>query len=243
MQQLLVLTLFLLATACAPEPAKQYPVLQNRQHRLTRPIIQKVCVDMPSKEASRPDADKHYWNKALDKAMDSIGRAFINTTPLVSGITSSEPQQKPVANFTTSGHVATTRHPQIDGFRQRAAFQAIFVPEKNMAGEVVYLENGKSMASMKDTMVVRPFSPRPVSIPSCFLIAENVDAICPHCLKIIGWGKVTQNINEPSAPETLCLTEIEESIKEIKPGDTIFFLKISGTILPSQTTGQPMITD
>ncbi len=115
MQQLLVLTLFLLATACAPEPAKQYPSFQNR---LTKPIMQKVCVEvlLPSEEASRPDAGKHYWNKALDKAMDTIGRAFINTTPLVSGITSSEPQQKPVANFTTSGHVAITRLDLFDGF-------------------------------------------------------------------------------------------------------------------------------
>ena len=124
--------------------------------------------------------------------------------------------------------------------QRRRGHLGVDLPEKALAGQIVRLEDDRDIASMKDRMSVRLFSSKAITTPAYFLIAERIDENDFDFLKIIGWGKVIQSLEESVRPKqtsmgSLCLAEIEESSKEVQRGDVIFLLEVSGTALQPAT--------
>ena len=240
MKRIIVLAFCLLIAACTPKPISQSHFMQGKS---AQPIIKsaKVEVSLTRFEVkAHPDFTQLYWSEASSRAMDRIGTEFVRLAPLVHGIISPRATLNPSKLLETRGAVRKTPDPQTGDYRQQAEFNAVFVPEKILAGQIVRLEDDRDIASMKDRMSVRLFSAQTISTPAYFLVAERIEGDGPDFLKIIGWGKIIQSLEEPIRAEqasmgSLCLAEIEESSKEVQRGDVIFLLEVSGTALQPAT--------
>jgi hypothetical protein len=245
MKRIVILFLCMFTAACAPKPISKSHFIHGNS---AEPIIKSAHVEVTLNRfeaKAHPDFTKLFWNEAASQAMDEIGTEFVRLAPLFHGIASPQAALDTSKLFATSGKIGKTPDPQTDDYRQQAEFTAVFVPKKNLAGQIVRLEDDRDIASMKDRITVRLFSTQAVTTPAFFLIAERINDNGPDFLKIIGWGEVVQSLKEPdrtgqTAMGALCLGEIQESSKEVQRGDLIFLLEISAAALkPAMLTSAP----
>ncbi|WP_462323606.1 hypothetical protein [Desulfoplanes sp.] len=235
MRRFFIPALFLaLLGACTPKPVS---VTHFTTSGNPEPISKsaKVTVTLTGPRiAAHENIEQLFWDEATQKGMALIGTDYVRHAPLVRAIDTPSVSLQPERLFTGLGRVERTFDPQTRDYRQEAIFKSVFIPEKSRAGQIIRLEDNRDIASMKDRTTLRFFSSSRVFSPAFFVIAERIQSEDLAFLKIIGWGRIIQSLDEPPVGDTpapggtLCLAEIEESSKEVEKGDIVFLLEVTG---------------
>ena len=241
MRQLILMFVIFFLTACTPKP-----VPQTRFARAIAPdpVVKSARVKVtitPNQLKNQPEYDEVFWTRARSQGMTEIGNAYIQHAPLVSGIDDPNQTLSCPELFTQSGTVAEIQDAQTGDYQQDVTFEAAFIPEKQMTGQILRLEQNRYIVSMKDRIVFRLFSSCPINPPAFFLVAQRIHNDNLTFLKIIGSGHVIDSIadNQPTPrygpTGTLCLAELGQTTSEVEKGDIIFMLRVKAHAVARKT--------
>lgn len=222
-----VMILALLAVSC-----RELTVEDMFYPEETRVMVEKraeFTVSLTSDELERsPGIESAFREKAMEQCFALTSREVMQFQPLLKGgLTSALTPDAGFSRF--NGKISPRPDDLTDDLVQDFKCSLKVCPGYSLAGEIVGLEENRTMVARGDRVVLLLFGESPPEIPAYFVIGRKTREHGQNLISIFGSGKIVQIIgeaalhdDEPELTRTMARGVVLETSHEVSAHDLIF---------------------
>jgi hypothetical protein len=222
-----VMILALLAVSC-----RELTVEDMFYPEETREMVEKTAeftVSLTSEDLERsPGIEPAFREKAMEQCFALTSRKVMQLQPLLKGgHTSAFSPDVEFARF--DGKISPRPDDLTDDLVQDFQCSLKVSPAYSLAGEIVGLEENRTMVARGDRVVLLLFGESPPSVPAYFVIGRKTTEHGLNLISIFGSGKIVQIIGEaafheeePDLTRTMARGVVLETSHEVTANDMIF---------------------
>ncbi|WP_045210684.1 hypothetical protein [Desulfonatronovibrio magnus] len=167
-----------------------------------------------------------FMNEAGKECFRLTSRKVLNLQPLVQG--SQDGYTGRARQFLSlQGEIKPEIAPLTNDMTQEFTCSLVAFPDYSLAGEIIGLEEERTIVGRKDRVVVRLFEDYPSTLPAFFLVGRGIREHGRDLVSIFGSGEIVQIVDAPGRSQgagkgALAQAEIMETNHEVNYNDLIF---------------------
>ncbi|MFN2342209.1 MAG: hypothetical protein ABR542_02515 [Desulfonatronovibrio sp.] len=229
-------------TSCSKAGIEDYFYPHEPETRIKESVRYSVTLDSNDMDLDK-DLQTVFSEKAGEKCFGLGARKVMRLQPLLRGSYARyDDYYQDIYNFSGKVNPGDVRHS--DNLIQDFSCTLFLQPYYSLAGEIISLDEERTIAAGNDKVTIIFFDLFPTELPAYFMIGSRVEKNNQNLISIYGSGKITQVLAQASSQDNHLMEDsvlaqgvILETNHEVRRDDLIFLVSMDVQVTEEEAKG------